>query len=95
MVLNGSRLPADVLSLPPSKVVNDKSETLIDKYHLTPRELQILHLISKALSTKQIAKVLYISDQTVSVHRKNIMRKLEVNNTVALVRIALENQIAG
>jgi DNA-binding NarL/FixJ family response regulator len=36
---------------------------------------------------------LYISDQTVSVHRKNIMRKLRVNSTASLIKMVFENHI--
>ena len=56
--------------------------------HLTKREHEILQLITQAMSNKEIAQKLFISDQTVSVHRKNIMRKLGVSNTVSLVKAA-------
>ena len=58
------------------------------KNHLTKREHEILYLITEAFSNKEIAEKLFISDQTVSVHRKNIMRKLGVSNTVSLVKAA-------
>jgi len=63
------------------------------KYNLTKRELEILKLITLALSNKEIAKELFISDQTVSVHRKNIMRKLSVSNTAGLLKIAYDNSL--
>lgn len=63
------------------------------KYNLTKRELEVLKLISHALSNKEIAKELYISVQTVSVHRKNIMRKLNVSNTAGLVKMAYDNSL--
>ena len=50
-------------------------------------------IITQAKNNKEIADELYISDQTVGVHRKNIMRKLGVRNTVNLVKFALENQL--
>ncbi len=68
-------------------------DKFIKKYNLTKRELEILRLISQALSNKEIAKELYISDQTVSVHRKNIMRKLGVSNTAGLIKIAYDNSL--
>lgn len=66
----------------------------VERHQLTPREIEVMRLISQAWSTKEIAKMLFISAQTVSVHRKNIMRKLGVNNTAAVVRLAIQNQLA-
>ncbi|MCB0528859.1 MAG: response regulator transcription factor [Saprospiraceae bacterium] len=63
------------------------------KYGLTRREIEVMRYIGQALNNKDIAKKLYISDQTVSVHRKNIMRKLGVNNTASLIKIAFENNL--
>ncbi len=60
---------------------------------LTRREVEVLRLITEGLSNKDIGKKLFISDQTVSVHRKNIMRKMAVRNTAALVRTAFEQQL--
>lgn len=71
-------------------VVDDQ---FIRKYSLTKREIEILQLITQALSNKEIAKELYISDQTVSVHRKNIMRKLGVSNTAGLIKVAYDNSL--
>lgn len=68
-------------------------DRFIKKYNLTKREIEILRLISNALSNKEIAKELYISDQTVSVHRKNIMRKLGVSNTAGLIKIAYDHSL--
>jgi len=45
------------------------------------------------MNNKEIADTLFISDQTVSVHRKNIMRKLAVNSTATLIKIAFENNL--
>jgi len=63
------------------------------KRKLTTREQEVLALITQAKNNKEIADELFISDQTVGVHRKNIMRKLGVRNTVNLVKFALENQL--
>lgn len=64
-----------------------------EKYGLTRREMEILQLIGKALDNRKIGAQLYISHQTVSVHRKNIMRKLGVNSTATLIRMAFENHL--
>ena len=72
---------------------NGYEDRFILKHHLTKRELEILNLISQAMSNKEIAKELFISVQTVSVHRKNIMRKLGVTNTAGLVKVAFDNNL--
>lgn len=69
-----------------------KDRFLIQK-RLTKREQEILELIIQAKNNKEIAAQLYISDQTVGVHRKNIMRKLGVKNTVNLIKFAIEHQL--
>ncbi|NNF32593.1 MAG: response regulator transcription factor [Saprospiraceae bacterium] len=69
-----------------------KDRFLIQK-RLTKREQEVLHLITEAKNNKEIASQLFISDQTVGVHRKNIMRKLGVKNTVNLIKFAIEHQL--
>lgn len=68
-------------------------DRFIKKNNLTPRELEILRHLSQAMSNKEIAEKLFISDQTVSVHRKNIMRKLSVSNTAGLIKTAYDNHL--
>ncbi|MBX2927921.1 MAG: glycerate kinase [Saprospiraceae bacterium] len=53
---------------------------------LTKREEEIMLLIAKGNSNNQIAGKLFISSQTVSVHRKNIMRKIGVSNVALLIK---------
>ena len=52
-----------------------------DGHLLTPREMRICEMIRSGLSSKQIAKVMEISPQTVLVHRKNIRRKLALGRS--------------
>lgn len=52
---------------------------------LSRREIDVVQLIKEGLSSKEIAKRLDISLKTVEVHRYNILRKLKLNNTAALV----------
>ena len=66
---------------------------LARKFGLTRREIEVMRYIGQVLNNKAIAEKLFISDQTVSVHRKNIMRKLGVNNTASLIKIAFENNL--
>lgn len=61
-----------------------------DKSNLTPRELEILVLIVNGLTSKEISSQLFLSQYTVETHRKNCMRKLEVNSIVQLITVAKE-----
>lgn len=87
--LNGTGLKTNGNVKVPTRKLNFQ-DRFLKKYNLTKRELEILGLISRALSNKEIAKELYISDQTVGVHRKNIMRKLGVSNTAGLIKLAYD-----
>ncbi|HET7003797.1 MAG TPA: LuxR C-terminal-related transcriptional regulator [Puia sp.] len=53
---------------------------------ITGREKEILHLIGAGFSTKQIASQLFISINTVQTHRANLLRKLQVKNSMELIR---------
>ena len=55
---------------------------------LTKREKEILELITEGLSNKEIADQLCISLRTVETHRFNIVQKLDVKNTAALIKEA-------
>ena len=59
--------------------------------NLTERELEILRLIGKELSSQEIAEKLFISFHTVESHRANLMNKAGVKNTAGLIRWATEN----
>jgi len=60
---------------------------------LTRREIEVLKLIAEGLTNQEIADKLFVSTSTVDSHRKNLLSKLQVKNTAALVRTALENKI--
>ena len=63
----------------------DESDGTPDLNLLSQRELDIIHLIKDGLSSKEIAAKLDISLKTVEVHRYNILKKLNLKNTAALV----------
>ena len=60
---------------------------------LTNREFQIFKLIAEGNSSAQIAEKLTISPKTVSVHHANLMRKLQLQNTTQLIRIAIDQNV--
>lgn len=59
---------------------------------LTERELDVLHELARGLSNKQIASVLAISEQTVKVHIRNLLRKLNVRSRVAATILFLQTR---
>ena len=61
--------------------------------HLTPREVQVIELISQGMRNKEIAATLGISFETAQVHVKNILAKLSVNDRTAIIPIALRRGI--
>ena len=60
---------------------------------LTTREIEIIQLIEKELSNKQIAEKLFLSERTIETHRKNIFRKTNTSSGIGLVKYAYEHKL--
>jgi len=60
---------------------------------LTDREREILKLIAREYTNKQIAEELFISERTVETHRKNIFKKTGTNSLVGLIKFAYANNL--
>ncbi len=65
----------------------------IPEPELTVREREIIHLIAKRMTSKEISDRLYISNRTVDKHRENIMNKLGIHDVAGLVQYALANDL--
>lgn len=61
--------------------------------HLTTREIEIIQYIADGLTNHEIAEKLFLSTSTVDTHRKNILAKLGLKNSAALVKYAAENKL--
>lgn len=59
--------------------------------NLTPREIEVLHLIAQGLNTREIAERMCLSINTIESHRKNLFVKLGAKNSVDLVLKAINN----
>jgi DNA-binding CsgD family transcriptional regulator len=57
---------------------------------LSPREQEMLVLLSKGLTPREISRNLHRSINTISMHRKHILKKLGVPTTAAAIQIAVE-----
>lgn len=78
----------DDIHLKSTITVNDHPSDI-----LSDREKEILILVCQEFASSQIAEKLHISVGTVDTHRKNILVKLGVNNTVGLVKYALKHRL--
>lgn len=73
------------------KIIKNKDES--KDLHLTPRELDVLHLICKGHSNFEISEKLFISQRTVERHRANLLEKTDSSNSIKLVLFAIRNNI--
>jgi len=82
------RLLAVMSPLPPQAVATEKLLRQEGLEPLTERELQVLHLLDKDLTNKEIARALVLTPGTVKVYTNNVYRKLSVNNRRAAVSLS-------
>ncbi|QIP12654.1 response regulator transcription factor [Spirosoma aureum] len=68
-----------------------QEDEFVKRFKLSPRELEIIVLMREGLSAPEIARQLFISEETVKTHRKNIYYKLDINNLAELIRFANEH----
>lgn len=60
---------------------------------LTPREIEVLRLIARGLTNKEIGKELFISSKTVEKHRYRVMDKLDIHDVAGLTRYAVTKKL--
>jgi two-component system, NarL family, nitrate/nitrite response regulator NarL len=94
-IVNGKTIVAPTLAPVLAKVVQGNSPNSDDNdspfEDLTPRETEILGLLAEGQSNKVIARNLGISDGTVKLHVKAILRKLNVHSRVEAAVLAVEH----
>ena len=61
---------------------------------LTKREIDVIKLIAQEHNSNQIAEKLFISLNTVETHRKNLFKKLNVKNSLGLIKFALKHGLS-
>lgn len=72
------------------KMINFMSTQSVSEKVLSNKETEVLGLIAKGLTTKEIAAKLFVSTRTIETHRTNILKKFEVKNTAELIKKATE-----
>lgn len=72
----------------------EKNDLLLE-LKISEREVEIIKLIAEGFINKEIADRLFLSTHTVNTHRKNIMQKLNINNTAGIVLFAVKEGIVS
>ena len=60
---------------------------------LTERELEVLRLVAKGLNNREVAKELFISENTVKNHVRNILEKLQLHSRMEAVMYAMREKL--
>jgi DNA-binding NarL/FixJ family response regulator len=68
-----------------------KNGFVLNKFKLTSRERDVLILLTRGMSSKQVAASLHISGHTVESHKKNMLKKLKLKTLIDLIRFAIKN----
>jgi DNA-binding NarL/FixJ family response regulator len=76
----------------PSQIAARLAERMM-RSNLTAREVEILEMLAKGLTNKQIGTALSISDNTVRNHVNSIMEKMEVSDRTEAVAVAIQQGI--
>ncbi len=72
------------------KKENEKNSPHLKKIAVTKRQVEILRLVATGMTNEAISKKLNLSKRTVDTHRQNLLLKLDVHNTAALIKKATE-----
>ncbi|MBL1213953.1 MAG: response regulator transcription factor [Ignavibacteriae bacterium] len=96
MVMTGGAPMSPSIALKTLKLLKNPERienTGTTDYGLSNREIEILEQTSQGLDYKEISKNLYIAPSTVRKHIENIYKKLQVNNKMKAVKVAMQNKI--
>lgn len=75
------------------EILKKQSPAISGEQYLSPRELEVLKLITAEMKNQAIAARLNINVSTVETHKKNLIRKLGVKSSIGLVKYALANRL--
>ena len=75
------------------KMIDYMSNNSAGENLLSKKEAEVLQLISKGNTTKEIAAILYVSKRTIETHRSNILKKLSAKNTADLILKAVKMKL--
>lgn len=84
---------SDLFSKDKNGKINKKEYIHFTENIVTPREKSILKMIAEGHTNQVIADTLFLSVKTVDTHRNNMLAKLNLPNTAALVKFAFDNKL--
>ena len=84
-VLKGSRYISKDIRTQMATLMLDGSGSEVDK--LTHREIEVINYLREGLSSREIANRLSLTVKTIEVHRHNILKKLNVKNSIAAIQL--------
>lgn len=84
---------SDLFSKDKNGKINKKEYIQFTENIVTPREKSILKMIAEGHTNQVIADTLFLSVKTVDTHRNNMLAKLNLPNTAALVKFAFDNKL--
>lgn len=91
-----SRQGASLFGAPNITLLNDEQWQIVrQKYHMTPREVEIAKLICRGMSNEEIADAVKIRYGTVKTHIRNIYRRVHVKSKVAMLLRFLDDAKTG
>ena len=70
-----------------------KPDTFSKIFQLTDREMDVFKLLIKEKSNSEISEILFIGKRTVETHKSHIFIKLGVNNTMGMLKLAINHNI--
>lgn len=91
--LSAEETDKEVLDLVTSLLTADEREEVQEE--LTPRERDIIIGVVKGMTNKEIADELFISPNTVTTHRRNIVKKLDIHSASGLTVYAIMNKLVS
>lgn len=92
------------VDMDPKEIVNsinnvlmqdDEAEEIMSETFLSPREEEVVILVAKGMTNKEIARQLSLSIHTVITHRRNITKKLGIHSVSGLTMYAIMNQLVS
>ncbi|WP_165396027.1 response regulator transcription factor [Flavobacterium sp. J27] len=94
-IINGGTYYSSEITAIMMEIIKNTSESNVPSTYLTAREMEILDLICKEYSNKEISEKLFISVSTIETHRSSMFCKTGSKNVVGLVRYAVENALVA